>query len=229
MADAQIDQNCIFCQLANGYIPTKMLYSDDICCAFLDINPASFGHILLLPKNHYPLFPAMPPEIISHVCVIAKKLSQCCLKGLKDKGIDSTNIVIANGGAAGQKAPHAIIHIIPRKEGDDLFKLSTRKMNPFDNIKIANSLINAVNAVFKINMPIIKTNEVSLEMQSQNQEDAYKSLKEEQENVENAENELEEDDEVEQQIEANKKNAQDEQNNQSKKVDLDKISKLFGV
>lgn len=110
-------QQCIFCQIIAGKIPSKKIYEDNLCLAVMDINPAAKGHLLLLPKRHYSIMPQVPEEEIGHFFIIAKKLSQSLLRGLKVSG---TNIFIANGSAAGQRAQHFLLHLIPRKEGDGL-------------------------------------------------------------------------------------------------------------
>lgn len=110
-------KNCIFCQIATGKVPAKTVYSDDECAAVLDINPATKGHILLMPKEHYSVMPQVPEYVLEHVSMVAKGLSQASLKALRCRG---TTIFIANGVAAGQRAPHFMMHIIPRYDGDGL-------------------------------------------------------------------------------------------------------------
>jgi len=110
-------QRCIFCHIIEGKVQSKKIYEDDKVLAILDINPANPGHILLLPKEHYIIMPQMPDELIEHLFMVTKALSHLLIRILKAQG---TNIFIANGLAAGQRAQHFMIHIIPRKEGDGL-------------------------------------------------------------------------------------------------------------
>ncbi|MBI2144172.1 HIT family protein [Candidatus Woesearchaeota archaeon] len=110
-------KNCVFCHIASGKVPAKKVYEDNECVAVLDINPANEGHMLLMPKEHYTVMLQVPEEILGHIFVIAKGLSQAGLKALQGKG---TTIFAANGIAAGQRAPHFMLHIIPRKEGDNI-------------------------------------------------------------------------------------------------------------
>jgi len=110
-------QNCVFCQIASGKIPSKTVYSDDESIAVLDINPAAKGHMLLMPKEHYSVMPQLPVHLAEHLFMVTKGLSQAALKALQCKG---TTIFVANGVAAGQKAPHFMIHIIPRNDGDGI-------------------------------------------------------------------------------------------------------------
>ena len=110
-------KQCIFCQIIDGKVASKKVYSDEKCTALLDINPSNPGHILLLPNEHYSIMPLVPPDELKHLFMVAKALAQASLKALEAEG---TNIFIANGVAAGQKAQHFMIHIIPRKEGDNV-------------------------------------------------------------------------------------------------------------
>lgn len=110
-------KNCIFCQIINGDVPGKKIYEDDQSLAVLDINPANPGHILLLPKEHFSIMPQIPEQLLKHLFVAAKALSNVTLRALQTSG---TNIIVANGPGAGQRAQHFMIHIIPRKENDGL-------------------------------------------------------------------------------------------------------------
>ena len=119
-------KQCIFCHIIEGKVQSKKIFEDEKTIAVLDINPANPGHILLLPKEHYSIMPQLPPEELQHIFMVAKSLSNTALKSLEATG---TNIIVANGPAAGQKAQHFMVHIIPRKEGDDLkFNLPQRKI-----------------------------------------------------------------------------------------------------
>ena len=113
-------QQCIFCQIIGGKVPSKKVYEDDKCLAVLDVNPAAIGHVLLLPKEHYAIMPQIPDEELGYLFSIAKHISQSMLRKLK---VEGTNIFVANGLAAGQKAQHFMIHIIPRKDGDGVLNL----------------------------------------------------------------------------------------------------------
>lgn len=113
-------QNCIFCKIVSGEIPANTVFEDDKVKVILDINPASEGHCLVLPKKHYQVMPQIPMEEIGYIFDIAKKTSHALLKGY---GLQGTTIFVANGIAAGQKAPHFMVHVIPRHQGDTLFDI----------------------------------------------------------------------------------------------------------
>ena len=109
------DENCIFCKLANGDIPTATLYEDDDFRVILDAGPASKGHALILPKEHYKNLYELDDEIAAKALVLAKKM----ITRLTDVlGCDGYNIVQNNGEVAGQTVFHFHIHLIPRYEGD---------------------------------------------------------------------------------------------------------------
>lgn len=118
---------CIFCQIIEGKIPSKKVYEDDICIAILDIRPLNKGHMLLIPKEHYQIAPQVPKPVMQHMGIVCKKLSKASLRGFKAQG---TNIFMANGAIAGQQMPHVVVHIIPRFENDkvEVFNLSRNKV-----------------------------------------------------------------------------------------------------
>ncbi len=115
--EQQMEQQCIFCQIANGKVESKKIYEDDKVMAVLDIHPAEPGHILVIPKKHVSIMPQMDEELVGHIGMISKQLSHCLITAL---AIEGTSIFVANGAAAGQKAPHFMLHIIPRKQGDGI-------------------------------------------------------------------------------------------------------------
>jgi len=105
------DDNCIFCKLANGDIPTTTLYQDDTFRVIFDANPASDGHVLIIPKEHYQDLTELPDSIASGVMPLAGKIGTAMKKAIGAKGF---NIVQNNGEAAGQTVNHFHTHIIPR-------------------------------------------------------------------------------------------------------------------
>ncbi|MBI2142834.1 HIT domain-containing protein [Candidatus Woesearchaeota archaeon] len=110
-------KNCVFCHIASGKVPARKVYEDDECVAVLDINPANQGHVLLMPKEHYTVMFQVPEDALGHIFIIAKGLSQAGLKAFQSSG---TTIFAANGIAAGQRAPHFMLHVIPRTQADNV-------------------------------------------------------------------------------------------------------------
>ena len=127
-------QQCVFCHIVSGKVAAKKVYEDDKVIAILDINPANPGHVVLMPKEHHMIMPQLPEDELLHIFIVAKHLSNVLLRTLDVRG---TNIIVANGPAAGQRAQHFMIHIIPRREGDGVeFKLPSNKQaeEVLDNI-----------------------------------------------------------------------------------------------
>ena len=111
------NENCIFCKLANGDIPTATLYEDDDFRVILDAGPASKGHALILPKEHYANLYELDDELAAKVLVLAKKMITKLTEVL---GCDGYNIVQNNGEAAGQTVFHFHLHMIPRYKDDEV-------------------------------------------------------------------------------------------------------------
>ncbi len=126
-------EECMFCQIGAGKIKSITVYEDTKCRAILDINPANPGHVLLIPKEHHVVWQLMPDDLVSHLALVSRDISKVMLSVLGVKGV---NIYMANGEAAGQKAPHFIMHIIPRQEGDEInFMWQPKKLSE-DEMKV---------------------------------------------------------------------------------------------
>ena len=139
---------CIFCQIITGKVQSKKVYEDEYVVAVLDINPANPGHILLMPKEHHSIMPQVPEEVLAHLFIVAKKLSQVALKAIGAKG---TNILIQNGIAAGQKAQHFMVHLIPRKDNDGLkLNIERKTISDSDYNTVKERLTKRINEIFGI-------------------------------------------------------------------------------
>ena len=109
------DNNCIFCKLANGDIPTNSIYEDDDFKVILDAAPATKGHALILPKNHFANIFEIDDEVAAKAFPLAKKIA----KNMMDKlGCAGVNVLQNNGEAAGQTVHHFHVHVIPRYVDD---------------------------------------------------------------------------------------------------------------
>ena len=107
--------DCIFCKLANGVIPTNAIYEDDDFKVILDAAPATRGHALILPKEHYANVYEIADDTAAKVLPLAKKLAAHMTEKLH---CDGFNILQNNGEAAGQTVFHFHVHLIPRyKDG----------------------------------------------------------------------------------------------------------------
>ena len=110
-----MNENCIFCKIAEGQIPSATIYEDGDFRVILDISPAEPGHALILPKEHYANLMELPEDMAVKVMVLAKKIASQMMEKL---GCDGVNLVQNNGEAAGQTVFHFHMHIIPRyKDG----------------------------------------------------------------------------------------------------------------
>lgn len=109
------DCNCIFCKIANGEIPSTTLYEDEDFRVILDLGPATRGHALLMPKNHFANLFELDDETAQKAILVAKKMAGKMKDAL---GADGFNLVQNNGEAAGQTVFHFHMHLIPRYQGD---------------------------------------------------------------------------------------------------------------
>lgn len=109
--------DCIFCAIAEGEIPSFKIYEDDMCLAYLDINPFSTGHTLVIPKAHHEGLLDTPDELLSELIARVKKVAGHIKTALP---CDGFNILQNNGEAAGQTVKHIHFHIVPRTAGDAL-------------------------------------------------------------------------------------------------------------
>jgi histidine triad (HIT) family protein len=109
------DDNCIFCKIANGEIPSRTLYEDTDFRVILDLGPATRGHALILPKEHYKNLYEISDDTASKVLPLAKKMSIL----MRDKlGCEGFNLIQNNNEIAGQSVFHFHMHLIPRYTDD---------------------------------------------------------------------------------------------------------------
>lgn len=112
------DSNCIFCKIAAGEIPSSTIYEDDDFRVILDLGPASEGHALILPKNHFKDVCEFDKDTAAKVLPLAAKIGEGMKKAL---GCAGFNLVQNNGTEAGQTVFHFHMHVIPRYEnGPDM-------------------------------------------------------------------------------------------------------------
>lgn len=122
------DDNCIFCKLANGEIPTNSIYEDDDFKVILDASPATKGHSLIIPKEHYKDIYEIDEELAGKAFKLAKKLTI----SMTDKlGCDGFNIIQNNKEVAGQTVFHFHMHLIPRyKDGKSILTWGHEEFTP---------------------------------------------------------------------------------------------------
>lgn len=109
------DENCIFCKILDGKIPSTTVYEDDSFKAILDAGPAARGHVIILPKSHAANLFELPDEYASKIMIVAKKIATAVKETYHCDGV---NVLQNNGEAAGQSVFHLHVHVIPRFKGD---------------------------------------------------------------------------------------------------------------
>jgi histidine triad (HIT) family protein len=107
--------NCIFCKIAGGEIPSITLYEDEDVKVIFDAGPATKGHALVIPKSHAANVFEISEELLAKAHIVAKKIATALKEAT---GCDGVNILQNNGEVAGQSVFHLHIHVIPRYEGD---------------------------------------------------------------------------------------------------------------
>lgn len=120
--------DCIFCKLANGIFDTNTIYENDEFRVILDAGPATKGHALILPKEHYANIYEIPGDLLGRAAVLAKEQAEHMTEVLS---CDGFNIVQNNGESAGQTVFHFHIHLIPRYS-DDGQRIGWNPGNPGD-------------------------------------------------------------------------------------------------
>ncbi len=111
------DSDCIFCKIIAGEIPSFKLFEDENTLAFMDINPASTGHALVIPKEHAADVYSVSEAAISQTVKTAKMIALAIDRTLNPDGL---NLLQCNGPAAAQSVMHFHMHVLPRREGDEL-------------------------------------------------------------------------------------------------------------
>ncbi len=111
------DADCLFCKIIAGEIPCFKLFENDETLAFMDINPANEGHALVIPKEHATDVYTVSDSAIAATVATAKKIAAAIDKTLNPDGL---NLLQCNGPAAAQSVFHFHMHVLPRREGDEL-------------------------------------------------------------------------------------------------------------
>ena len=111
------DENCIFCKIANGEIPSRTLYEDEDFRVIMDLAPATKGHSLILPKQHYKNLYEIADDTAAKVLPLAKKMANLMTEKL---GCDGFNIIQNTNEVAGQTVFHFHMHLIPRYSQDNV-------------------------------------------------------------------------------------------------------------
>lgn len=141
-------KNCIFCKIISGEIPSQKVFENDDVLAILDINPARKGHVLVLPKEHAPILPVIPPPIFQNLFMSAQLIAQAIKEAML---VPAVSIFLANGAIAGQQSPHFLFHLVPRESASDAQNFSI----PANDVQKDQE---SIAAPLKQNIPIMMQN-----------------------------------------------------------------------
>ena len=127
--------DCLFCKIANGEIPSKKVYEDELVSVFLDINPHTNGECLIVPKDHYLDYKEISNELNNHINEVIKKIDT-----MYQEKLGSTGLSIIHNSGCGQEIKHYHIHFIPRYDIDDISLIANRTLDDLDKVleKITN-------------------------------------------------------------------------------------------
>jgi histidine triad (HIT) family protein len=110
-----VEESCVFCRIIGGEEMVSIVHEDDRAIAFLDIQPMSRGHTLVVCKDHYPTLFDLPDDLAAHCIRLAKRIAPGIQRAT---GAEAINLFSANGRAGGQDVPHFHFHLIPVREGE---------------------------------------------------------------------------------------------------------------
>jgi histidine triad (HIT) family protein len=108
--------DCVFCRILASELPSSIVYQDEVCTAFMDIQPVNPGHVLVVPNRHATYLGDLNEETGAQLFRIGQRVAA----GLRRSGIrcEGVNIFLADGEAAGQEVFHVHLHVFPRYQGD---------------------------------------------------------------------------------------------------------------
>lgn len=107
--------DCVFCKILKGEIPSAKVYEDELVLVFLDIAPFNFGHAVVVPKDHHHSVTTLPAEYLARILAVAARVAPAIMRVT---GAEGFNLFLNNGAVAGQVVPHAHLHILPRFVND---------------------------------------------------------------------------------------------------------------
>ena len=118
---------CVFCRIVSGDLPSSPVHADDRALAFMDLRPATPGHLLVVPRQHATDLAELDPDDGAHLFRVAQRLAGAVrASSLRPQGV---NLFLADGAAAGQEVFHVHLHVLPRAAGDG-FRIDARFQSP---------------------------------------------------------------------------------------------------
>lgn len=137
---------CEYCQIVNNEIQSHKIYEDEKIIAIVPNASSCVGEVIIIPKEHYQIIEQVPDELIEHISIFTRKLSDICFEILSGQG---TNILVQNGIPGGQESPHFSVRIFPRRDGDGLdFKWEGNQAKPEDLDSAMNILKDETKNIF---------------------------------------------------------------------------------
>ncbi len=109
--------HCVFCEVVGGSSTASIVFQDEVCIVFMDIQPINPGHMLVVPKEHSASLSELKPDMGAHLFNVAQHMAQAIRRS--DVRCEGINIFLADGEAAGQEVFHVHLHVLPRYSGDD--------------------------------------------------------------------------------------------------------------
>ena len=116
--------DCVFCKIIKGEIPSAKVYEDDLVLVFLDIAPFNIGHSVVVPKEHHHSVTTLPAEYLARMMSVAARVAPAIMRVT---GAEGFNLFLNNGSVAGQVVPHAHLHILPRLVNDGVLVQAAAK------------------------------------------------------------------------------------------------------
>lgn len=108
--------DCVFCRIVNGSLPCSPLVETDTVLAFMDVDPVTTGHLLVIPKDHLPDLADLTDELAAEMLTVGRRLAEALRRS--DLRCEGVNLFYADGEAAFQEVFHSHLHVFPRWEGD---------------------------------------------------------------------------------------------------------------
>ena len=107
--------DCLFCGIVAGTVPAQIVLDDDVAVAFLDARPVFKGHVLVVPRQHFPTLPDLPADLVGPLFIRVRRLSAAVLPAFGAQGS-----FVALNNIVSQSVPHLHVHVVPRTRGDGL-------------------------------------------------------------------------------------------------------------
>lgn len=145
------EEKCIFCMIASKKVPAKEVYEDPMVIGVLDINPASKGHVIMIPKKHYNNIYEMPQDEFLQYMSVARAVGYAILLSLAPNNVE---MLYTKELTKGSITPHALIHLIPRYNDDTINHVwQPQKIEESDFIAVENAIKSAIEKVKSAEAP----------------------------------------------------------------------------